>query len=200
MNLRQRQVARHVAWIRTRVSVKMLIAEALDGAKEQLNPKDNALSSGSTTNPKGNAVAPPGFRPSAPEGDPDPAERSASPAPTDARADSAAALMPTKSKLGGLSYLYDRQRWQNLRRHQLMTHPLCKFCLEQGKVEPATVADHIEPHNDNINKFWTGKLQSLCASCHSGAKQQIEVQGFANGCGVDGLPLDRNHPFYRKRA
>lgn len=108
--------------------------------------------------------------------------------------------MPTKSKLGGLSYLYDRQRWQNLRRHQLRTHPLCAFCLKQGIVTPATVADHIEPHNDDINKFWLGKLQSLCASCHSGAKQQIETQGFANGCGVDGMPLDPRHPFYRIRA
>jgi 5-methylcytosine-specific restriction protein A len=108
--------------------------------------------------------------------------------------------MPTKSKRDGLSYLYDTARWQRLRRYQLQTHPLCAFCLQQGEVEPATIVDHIEPHRDDINRFWTGRLQSLCAQCHNRTKQQIERKGFYNDVGLDGWPLDPRHPVYQHRS
>src|SRR6266404_1730756 len=30
--------------------------------------------------------------------------------------------------------------------HQLRIEPLCRLCLEAGRVTPATVADHVTPH------------------------------------------------------
>jgi hypothetical protein len=69
--------------------------------------------------------------------------------------------MPTKSKRGGLSYLYDTKRWANLRRHQLQIEPLCRMCAAQGRTTSATIADHVERHGHDVNKFWRGKLQSL---------------------------------------
>jgi 5-methylcytosine-specific restriction endonuclease McrA len=92
---------------------------------------------------------------------------------------------------------YKTAHWQRLRRHQLRIEPLCKFCLERGIVTPATIADHIEPHKGDVNSFFLGKLQSLCWSCHSGQKQQIEKKGYYKGCDVRGMPLDPNAPCYR---
>jgi hypothetical protein len=82
-------------------------------------------------------------------------------------------------------------------KHQLRVEPLCRMCLAEGKVVAATTADHIEPHGGDINKFWLGRLQSLCTSYHSGRKQRLERDGFLPDVGSDGFPLDRNHPVYR---
>jgi hypothetical protein len=88
-------------------------------------------------------------------------------------------------------------RWRKRARLQLAEHPLCAICLQSGKVEAAKVCDHIEPHRGDVNKFWTGPLQSLCWSCHSMIKQQQEVNGFSTAIGPDGWPIDQNHPAYK---
>ena len=64
---------------------------------------------------------------------------------------------------------YSSGRWARIRKQQLLAHPLCHFCLERGIVTPATIRDHVEPHHGDVNKFWLGKLQSLCKTCHDGA-------------------------------
>src|SRR5262249_36052165 len=48
----------------------------------------------------------------------------------------------------------------------IRTSPLCVFCLARGIVTPAVIADHIEPHRGDRNKFILGPLQSLCRECH----------------------------------
>ena len=93
--------------------------------------------------------------------------------------------------------LYGLQRWRNRAARQMKSEPLCRLCLAAGKVEPATVADHIDPHHGDLLKFWTGELQSLCAPCHSSAKAQIEGKGFVNDIGDDGWPTDPLHPSNR---
>ena len=37
-------------------------------------------------------------------------------------------------------------RWARARAAYLVKHPLCVMCSKLGRVEPATVVDHIEPH------------------------------------------------------
>jgi 5-methylcytosine-specific restriction endonuclease McrA len=88
-------------------------------------------------------------------------------------------------------------KWQRRRRLQLRLEPLCRMCAQQGRVTAAEVADHIEPHRYDINKFILGKLQSLCQGCHSKIKQQREVNGFSCEIGADGFPTDAAHPVYR---
>jgi len=73
--------------------------------------------------------------------------------------------------------LYASQRWKDLRAVQLAQHPLCAECERQGRVTPATVCDHIEPHKWDLYKFWAGPFQSLCTSCHS-AKTAKEPGAF----------------------
>jgi 5-methylcytosine-specific restriction protein A len=86
--------------------------------------------------------------------------------------------------------------WKTLRAHQLREHPLCAWCLKQGKVVPATVADHIEPHGGDWNKFRTGELQSLCVDCHQ-PKWAEDRRGYSRQIGDDGYPVDPRHPFNR---
>lgn len=70
--------------------------------------------------------------------------------------------------------LYKYARWARIRSEQLASEPDCRFCAEVGKQTPATVCDHITPHRGNIEAFWAGPFQSLCAVCHSRDKQRIE--------------------------
>jgi 5-methylcytosine-specific restriction endonuclease McrA len=83
-------------------------------------------------------------------------------------------------------------QWKRRRQHQLRIQPLCAICLKRGVVVPATVADHVAPHNGNWNAFRLGELQSLCVHCHNGVKRAIE-RGFEPRpkikYGVDGWPV-----------
>jgi 5-methylcytosine-specific restriction protein A len=95
--------------------------------------------------------------------------------------------------------LYSTARWQRIRKYQLMEHPLCKYCAERGLVTPATVCDHVEPHRGDVGKFWCGPFQSLCKPCHDSAKRFVEERGYRPDVGLDGWPLDLNHPANRAR-
>jgi 5-methylcytosine-specific restriction enzyme A len=93
---------------------------------------------------------------------------------------------------------YWKQRWRNIAKHQLLSQPLCAYCLKQGVVNPATIADHIEPHHGDWNKFWLSPLQSLCSHCHSRDKHHEESKGYTKGTDVDGFPTDPRHPTYHR--
>ena len=92
---------------------------------------------------------------------------------------------------------YRTSRWQRLRGHQLRVHPVCKFCLERGIVTAANVVDHVTPDRGDWNAFVLGELQSLCEPCHKSTKRQIELRGYRTDIGIDGYPIDPNHPFNR---
>lgn len=105
-----------------------------------------------------------------------------------------------KYQQGKWHHLYNDPRWKNpvwgRRAVQLQAEPLCAFCLPK-RVTVATVADHVEPHWGDEDKFFNGELQSLCDTCHSSTKQQMERSGRVRGCRVDGKPIDPNHPWNR---
>lgn len=62
---------------------------------------------------------------------------------------------------------YDH-RWKKARHEFLVRNPLCKTCLRNGRVEPATDVDHVIPHRGDQKLFWDiQNWQSLCHSCHS---------------------------------
>lgn len=93
--------------------------------------------------------------------------------------------------------LYNRA-WRRRRAAQLRAHPTCRLCEElRGLVRAATVADHIQPHRGDPVLF-AGRLQSLCAGCHSSWKQQLETTGHFRGSDLTGVPLDPNHPWNRE--
>jgi hypothetical protein len=93
---------------------------------------------------------------------------------------------------------YGLQRWRNRSTLQLREHPLCKLCLDRGRVTRARIADHIIPHKGDWNAFVTGALQSLCHDCHNSTKRTQETRGYSPEIGPDGWPVDPRHPAYRQ--
>ena len=49
----------------------------------------------------------------------------------------------------------------------LKRNPLCVACRAEGRLECATVVDHIVPHKGDPILFWDRtNWQSMCKSCH----------------------------------
>ncbi|WP_226451874.1 HNH endonuclease [Ferribacterium limneticum] len=89
-------------------------------------------------------------------------------------------------------------RWRIARARHLALHPLCVYCAAQGYRTPASVVDHVTPHRGDSALFWAASnWQSLCKTCHDGAKQTLEKSGYLKGSTLEGLPLDVRHPWHR---
>ena len=86
--------------------------------------------------------------------------------------------------------------WQQFRLGKLRRNPLCAWCLEMGKTVAATDVHHIKPLRDRPDlKLSDANTVALCKGCHDGPAQHEEKTGHRRGCGVDGMPLDANHPW-----
>ena len=94
---------------------------------------------------------------------------------------------------------YNLQSWRRRAKHQLRLDPLCALCEEQGRLTPATIADHHPRHGGDYNKFVLGPLRSLCRDCHQG-QWAVDKRGYSCAIGDDGFPLDPRHPFNATRA
>lgn len=90
---------------------------------------------------------------------------------------------------------YKSGHWQVRRTDQLAREPLCRLCKSRGRITAATVADHIEPHRGDPQKFWYGDLQSLCTDCHNADKQREEHRGYRGNVDASGYPVDPRHPW-----
>jgi len=60
------------------------------------------------------------------------------------------------------------------------------------------VVHHERPHKGDLEIFWSGPFEALCKPCHDGDAQQQERIGYSKAIGVDGLPIDPNHPVYKQ--
>lgn len=97
--------------------------------------------------------------------------------------------------MGQHASLYNSAAWRHRRAQQLSKEPACAYCRRfDGRLVPATVADHLVPHRGDSALF-AGPLQSLCATCHASRKQQQERGGIARGCDSAGIPTDPAHPW-----
>jgi 5-methylcytosine-specific restriction protein A len=105
----------------------------------------------------------------------------------------------TQKRTADWSRWYGTPRWKRIARRQMRAEPLCRMCKEEGRISPATVADHIVPHRGDPFLFWSGALQSLCAKHHSAGKQRSEARGYDTRIGSDGWPTDPRHPVYRSQ-
>jgi 5-methylcytosine-specific restriction endonuclease McrA len=95
---------------------------------------------------------------------------------------------------------YRNSSYRRRRKLHLFHNPLCVRCQEKGISVPATVADHVVPHNGFVDLLLAGELQSLCESCHNSSKKYEEGRGYRQDVGLDGWPLDSRHPAYRART
>lgn len=105
-------------------------------------------------------------------------------------------------------------RWQKARESFIRANPLCIWCKRAGRVAATQVVDHITAprmkealeSGDSalIAKaqalFWDKtNWQPLCQPCHDGEKQRLEKSGHVIGCNTQGIPLDPNHHWNRRR-
>jgi 5-methylcytosine-specific restriction enzyme A len=92
--------------------------------------------------------------------------------------------------------LYDTTRWRKESAEFKRDNPVCVFCQRQGKASPVQVVDHIKPHKGDEDLFWDqDNWQPLCKHCHDVLKQTKERRGLMPGHGLDGLPIDGDHPW-----
>ena len=112
--------------------------------------------------------------------------------------------MPTTCRLSkyadkrgsGASRGYDAN-WRKLRLVKLSQNPLCELCAKQGRTIAANTVDHIIAIKQDPSKRLTiSNLQSLCKTCHDSSAQYKDRYGFLPDIGLDGLPIDENHPSY----
>jgi 5-methylcytosine-specific restriction protein A len=93
-------------------------------------------------------------------------------------------------------------RWEKARKTFLQANPLCVGCQLTGRYVPATCVDHVVPHKGDQGLFWDeSNWQALCKHCHD-VKTATEDGGYGrapstNGCGADGMPTSKNHPWNR---
>ncbi len=66
--------------------------------------------------------------------------------------------------------------WDKFSKRHLALHPLCAFCLADGRVKAAEVTDHDLPHRGDPDLFWTNTFTSLCRDHHDGEKQRAEAR------------------------
>lgn len=80
-----------------------------------------------------------------------------------------------RSGLSSAERGYDH-RWRKARDGYLMKHPLCVYCLRDGRTTAANVVDHIVPHRGDKLLFWdSSNWQSLCDHCHNTTKKREEL-------------------------
>ena len=67
-------------------------------------------------------------------------------------------------------------RWAKASKTHLNRSPICIGCEAVGRVEPAVLVDHVEPHEGDQDKFWnTSMWQSCCRWHHDSIKQSLET-------------------------
>lgn len=72
---------------------------------------------------------------------------------------------------------YTRQ-WEKFRATFLLEHPLCEYCLADGRVEPTVIVDHDLPHRGDPDLFWDNSFTGLCCPHHS---EKGRVENRLNG-------------------
>ena len=91
-------------------------------------------------------------------------------------------------------HLYKTKGWYRLRYYQLRKEPTCRYCEAQGRIEAATVVDHIKAHKGDESLFYDeNNLQSLCKQHHDSAKQKEENRDIVIGGDIEGFPIDDGH-------
>lgn len=63
---------------------------------------------------------------------------------------------------------YNKKPWRDFRAWFLAEHPLCVFCLEQGRTTAANVVDHVKPRKEfPYLAYDSENCRALCTSCHN---------------------------------
>ena len=70
---------------------------------------------------------------------------------------------------------YSTARWRAIRTARLGVDPLCRYCLDEGRTEPATVVHHVQPHRGDPLLFYAfSNTESVCKAHHDRDLQRAE--------------------------
>jgi 5-methylcytosine-specific restriction endonuclease McrA len=95
--------------------------------------------------------------------------------------------------------LYGSKRWRHLR--LVIFERDAYTCAMCQRVTPRPHCDHKTPHKGDVDLFFDEEnLQVLCPRCHNSRKKMIEIHGYSQACGEDGLPLDSGHYWNQKKS
>jgi 5-methylcytosine-specific restriction endonuclease McrA len=82
-------------------------------------------------------------------------------------------------------------RWDKASLGFRRSHPLCLGCQATGRIEVATVTDHVVPHKGDVSLFWDrDRWQPACDWHHSVVKQKLEALYAKGRVSVDDLWLN----------
>ncbi|ODA67661.1 hypothetical protein A7A08_01696 [Methyloligella halotolerans] len=91
-------------------------------------------------------------------------------------------------------------KWDRASKRFLRANPLCRGCQAVGRVEPATLTDHVIPHTRGTDAFWDQRWwQASCKWHHDVVKQLLEREFDAGRIGADDLWLDSDRAVHLTR-
>lgn len=79
--------------------------------------------------------------------------------------------------------------WQRIRKQVLQAEPLCRVCLDGGRVTAAAEVDHIVPLHKGGHATDRGNLRPLCKACHVDATNAEMGHRVKVEIGLDGWPV-----------
>ena len=82
---------------------------------------------------------------------------------TDLTEQRAGQLSHSRKSMTQFQHLYGSRHWRRRAALQLKLEPLCRMCLEQGRATPATVADHVDRHHGDANRFFTVRCRAYAS-------------------------------------
>ena len=86
--------------------------------------------------------------------------------------------------------------WQKVRKMKIRQDPCCEACDKQGVDTIATVVHHIKEITTHPElRLTMSNLVSLCWNHHEEVHGRLKI----SGCDVNGLPLNLNHNWFKKR-
>lgn len=89
-------------------------------------------------------------------------------------------------------------KWRKARNLYLQANPLCVYCQEDGRIEPATVVNHVIPHKGDQTLFWDQEnWAAVCRLHHDSTIAREENRGVRIGGDESGMPIDPNHHWNR---
>ncbi|WP_245261789.1 HNH endonuclease [Ancylobacter sp. FA202] len=81
--------------------------------------------------------------------------------------------------------------WDRAAKAYLDEHPLCLGCSAVGRLKPAALVDHVEPHRFDMVKFWVVEMwQPSCRRHHDVVKKHLEARFDRGELRVEDLRLD----------
>lgn len=84
------------------------------------------------------------------------------------------------AKTASYKRLYNSKRWRSLRLSHLRKNPYCDDCFVDNILTTATVVDHRNPHNGNVDLFFDPTNLSSKCKHHHDKKTARHDGGFGN--------------------